>query len=104
MISLDLVVLDINFREGIRKQKWFFSLNRRVEWGIQGLTAQCSLLRETKMVDSGDLNLLREKMDETIDAYASIIDLDEFEEVRALGNDLMSVFRDFLKQVEGFIR
>ena len=51
------------------------------------------------MADSEDLNLLRIKMDETIDAYASIIDLDEFEEVRALGNDLMSVFRDFLKQV-----
>ena len=52
------------------------------------------------MADKEDFNLLREKMDSTIDAYASIIDLDEIEEVRALGNDLMSVFRDFLKQVE----
>ncbi len=57
-------------------------------------------VRETKMADKEDFNLLREKMDSTIDAYASIIDLDEIEEVRALGNDLMSVFRDFLKQVE----
>lgn len=49
---------------------------------------------------SEDFNLLREKVDKVIDSYASIIDHEEKDEVQHLGNDLMTVFRDFLSQVK----
>lgn len=47
----------------------------------------------------GDLNLLRKNMDKVLISYNSIIDLEDGEEFKYLGNDLMTVFRAFLDQV-----
>ena len=57
-------------------------------------------MAEDKSGLEGDLNLLRANMDKVFNAYASIIDLEDGEELKYLGNDLMTVFRDFLDQVK----
>lgn len=39
-------------------------------------------------------NIVRKQIDKTLEVYASIINIEEIEELRSLGNDIISVFRD----------
>lgn len=43
--------------------------------------------------DNVNWNAVREELDETLKAYASIIDLEEKHELSHLGNDIISIIR-----------
>lgn len=47
-------------------------------------------------------NAIRAKLDRTLDAYASIIDIEEKDELSHLGNDIISIIRNvyYNKNVE----
>lgn len=47
-------------------------------------------------------NEIRKELDHTLDCYASIIDVDEKDELSHLGNDIISIIRDvyYNKKVE----
>jgi len=40
-------------------------------------------------------NKVREDLNATLESYASIIDLEEMDEVSALGNDIISIFKEY---------
>ncbi len=54
------------------------------------------------MRDKTTWNKVREELIETLLAYESIIDVDEYDEFRHLGNDIISIIRDvyYNKKVE----
>jgi len=45
-------------------------------------------------------NKIREDLNTTLESYTSIIDLEEMDEVSALGNDIISVMKDHILERE----
>lgn len=54
------------------------------------------------MADKTTWNEIRKELDRTLNAYASIIDLEEGEEMKSLGNDIITIIRNvyYNKKVE----